>query len=57
MPADLQDMTVMRVVFRNGVSMDLTSLLLADIRSSVGYLDSLPSPLPKPAAPTSAFHH
>ena len=57
MPADLQDMTVMRAVFRNGVSMDLTSLLLADIRSSVGYLDSLPSPLPKPAAPTSAFHH
>ena len=28
MPADLQDMTVMRVVFRNGVSMDLTDLLL-----------------------------
>jgi glutamate decarboxylase len=57
MPADLQDMTVMRVVFRNGVSLDLTSLLLADIRSSVEYLDSLPGPLPKHAAPTSAFHH
>ena len=55
--ADLQDMTVMRVVFHNGVSLDLTSLLLADIRSSVEYLDSLPSPLPKSAAPTSAFHH
>jgi len=50
-------MTVMRVVFRNGVSMDLTSLLLADIPSSVEYLDSLPSPLPKHGAPTSAFHH
>jgi len=50
-------MTVMRVVFHNGVSLDLTSLLLADIRSSVEYLDSLPSPLPKSAAPTSAFHH
>jgi glutamate decarboxylase len=57
MPADLQDMTVMRVVFRIGISMDLTSLLLADIRSSVEYLGSLPSPLPKSAAPTSAFHH
>src|SRR2546426_3823116 len=57
MPADLQDMTVMRVVFRNGVSSDLTSLLLADVRSSVEYLDSLPGPLPKLAAPTSAFHH
>jgi glutamate decarboxylase len=57
MPADLQGMTVMRVVFRIGISMDLTSLLLADIRSSVEYLGSLPSPLPKSAAPTSAFHH
>ena len=41
----------------NGVSIDLTGLLLADIRSSVEYLDSLPIPLPKPAAPASAFHH
>jgi glutamate decarboxylase len=57
MPADLQDMTVMQVVFRNGVSMDLTSLLLADIRISVEYLDSLPTPVPKSAAPTSAFHY
>jgi glutamate decarboxylase len=57
MPEDMQDMTVMRVVFRNGVSMDLTGLLLADIRSSVEYLDSLPSPLRKPAAPATAFHH
>ena len=39
------------------LSMDLTRLLQADIRSSVGYLDSLPDPLPKSAAPTSAFHY
>ena len=57
MPADLQDMTVMRVVFRNGVSMDLTDLLLTDIRSSMKVLDALPAPLPRTAEPRSAFHH
>jgi glutamate decarboxylase len=57
MPANLQDMTVMRVVFRNGVSMDLTNLLLADIKTSMVYLDTLPSPLPKSAERRSAFHH
>jgi glutamate decarboxylase len=57
MPANIEDMTVMRVVFRNGVSMDLTDLLLADIRSSVAFLDTLPNPLPKASAPPSAFHH
>ena len=57
MPANMQDMTVMRVVFRNGVSMDLTDLLLADIRSSMKVLDALPAPLPRTAEPRSAFHH
>ena len=47
----------MRVVFRNGVSMDLTNLLLADIKTSMVYLDTLPSPLPKSAERRSAFHH
>ncbi len=57
MPADLQDITVMRAVFRNGVSMDLTDLLLTDIRSSMKFLDALPVPLPKTVDPRSAFHH
>ena len=57
MPADLQDMTVMRVVFRNGVSLDLTNLLLADIERAVAALDALPAPPPRTATPASAFHH
>ena len=55
MPDDIADMTVMRIVVRNGVSMDLVELLLDDIETAITYLDSLSAPLP--AAHTSAFHH
>jgi glutamate decarboxylase len=55
MPDDIADLTVMRIVVRNGVSMDLVGLLLDDIRTAITYLDALPAPLPKQA--TSGFHH
>jgi glutamate decarboxylase len=57
MPADMDDVTVMRVVVRNGVSMDLIRLLLADIRTSVTYLDGLSGPIPRSSEPKTAFHH
>jgi glutamate decarboxylase len=57
MPAAIEDITVMRVVFRNGVSMDLTRLLLDDIASSLQFLDALPAPLPHVELGASAFHH
>jgi glutamate decarboxylase len=57
MPADLQDVIVMRVVFRNGVSMDLTRMLLDDIASALRFLEALPARLPKTEAPGVAFHH
>jgi len=57
MPADLQDMTVMRVVVRNGVSKDLIALLLADIRDAVANLEALPAPIPRATQPATAFHH
>lgn len=57
MPADLTDMTVMRVVFRNGVSMDMTRLLLDHIRDSVLFLDALQAPLPRTGDAPIGFHH
>jgi glutamate decarboxylase len=57
MPADIEDITVMRVVFRNGVSMDLTRLLLDDIAASLQFLEALPVALPRVAPPATAFHH
>jgi glutamate decarboxylase len=57
MPADIQDMTVMRVVFRNGVSMDLTRLLLDDLTTSMKFLDASPVRMPKAETDATPFHH
>ena len=57
MPADIEDMTVMRVVFRNGVSIDLTRLLLDDLNAALKFLEALPVPSPQATSTTTAFHH
>ncbi|MEQ7126003.1 pyridoxal-dependent decarboxylase [Actinopolymorpha sp. B11F2] len=57
LPADLQDTIVTRVVVRNGVSMDLAHLLVADIKDAVGFLDQLEAPMPRVGRDTSTFHH
>jgi glutamate decarboxylase len=57
MPADIEDMTVMRVVVRNGVSMDLINLLLDDMRSAITFLDALADPTPKEGKAQTVFHH
>jgi glutamate decarboxylase len=56
MPADLADITVQRVVVRNGLSHDLAEALIADIREAVDYLDRMESPMP-PASEGPGFHH
>ena len=57
MPASIEDITVMRVVFRNGVSVDLTRLLLDDLQAAVKFLDALPAPLPASGRDATSFHH
>jgi glutamate decarboxylase len=57
MPADIADVTVMRVVFRNGVSIDLTRLLLDDIVGALEFLDALPAGRPDTIDPPIPFHH
>jgi glutamate decarboxylase len=57
MPASIDDMTVMRVVFRNGVSIDLTRLLLDDMKASLRVLDARTAPISRTEAPTIGFHH
>lgn len=57
MPAGMEDMTVMRVVFRNGMSIDLSRILVDDMIESLRFLDALPAPVPRIAEPAIAFHH
>jgi glutamate decarboxylase len=47
-PADLTGMAVIRLVIRNGFSMDLASLLLADIKKQVETLEHHPQTQPPP---------
>ena len=56
MPANLEHLTVERIVVRNGLSMDLADSLLEDIRTETEYLDRLESPMPQEAA-HPGFHH
>lgn len=56
MPDDLADLTVQRIVVRNGLTMDLASDLLDDIREATAYLEKLTTPMPD-SGPRVGFHH
>jgi len=57
MPANIQDITVLRVVFRNGVSVDLTRILLDDLTAAVKFLEARPVAAPLASTTATAFHH
>ncbi|HEY0248255.1 MAG TPA: glutamate decarboxylase [Gryllotalpicola sp.] len=56
MPADLTEITVQRIVVRNGFSMDLADKFLVDLAEQTDYLDRLESPMPVEGL-TAGFHH
>ncbi|WP_329260625.1 glutamate decarboxylase [Actinoallomurus sp. NBC_01490] len=55
-PANRQDLGVLRVVCRNGFSLDLADRLVEDLRSLLPWLRRQPAPFHGPADATS-FHH
>lgn len=57
LPADLEEVAVMRVVVRNGFTHDLAEALLADVTDAVDWLEALDVPLPSPPDAKPAFHH
>jgi glutamate decarboxylase len=56
LPDNLADLTVQRIVVRNGLSMDLAEELLDDIREETAHLDALESAMPLEAV-VPGFHH
>jgi glutamate decarboxylase len=55
-PANRTDLSVLRIVVRNGFTHDLADLLLADLRRLLPELRAQPGPL-RPAHGTTGFHH
>ena len=55
-PENRQDLAVLRIVVRNGFGRDLADLLIADIKKSVAYLESLEAPLPPDPSPHNFRH-
>ena len=56
-PANREDLSVLRVVCRNGFSADLADLFLDDLRTLLPELREQPAPMERPEAVATAFHH
>ncbi len=57
MPDDLSDMTVQRIVVRNGMTVDLADKFLDRVREAVSFLDELTAKLPRNHRSTGSFRH
>ncbi|GAA3968958.1 glutamate decarboxylase [Gordonia caeni] len=53
---NLSDVTLQRIVVRNGLSHDLATKLLADIKTEVDFLQQLDGPMPHEKR-SASFHH
>ena len=57
LPANRQDLVVQRILVRHGVSRDLASLLVNDMKRALDYFKAHPIHTPMTAAEASGFHH
>ncbi|MCL2843141.1 MAG: glutamate decarboxylase [Oscillospiraceae bacterium] len=55
MPTDLTNLTVQRIVVRNGLSLDLAARLIDDIRAQISHLNNMGCKLPD--RKDAVFHH
>ena len=57
LPANCQDQAIQRILVRNGVSRDLASLLMRDMRDAIAHLTRHPAQAPLGASDATGFHH
>jgi len=57
LPADCQQMAVLRFVVRAGFNRDMADALLHDIERAVHWFQSLDGPMPSPVEREPSFHH
>ncbi len=57
LPANCEDLPIQRILVRHGVSRDLASLLLDDMKASLDYFKEHPLQAPLTSDEASGFHH
>jgi len=57
LPANCQDLVIQRILVRYGVSRDLGSLLVDDMKGALDYFTRHPVQSPMTSAEASGFHH
>ncbi len=57
LPANVQDLSIQRILVRHGVSRDLGSLLVEDVKRAIDYFKQHPVNIPLTAGEASGFHH
>ena len=57
LPANCQDVVIQRILVRHGVSRDLGSLLLEDMKRAMDYFEQHPVQTHMSAGEASGFHH
>ncbi|MEM8659739.1 MAG: glutamate decarboxylase [Pseudomonadota bacterium] len=57
LPADCEHIVIQRILVRHGVSRDLATLLLDDIRATLQYLDKHPAQSSLDSSEATGFHH
>ncbi len=57
LPANRQDLSIQRILVRHGVSRDLGSLLVDDMKRAIDYFGRHPVHTPMTGEAASGFHH
>jgi glutamate decarboxylase len=57
LPANRQDLSIQRILARHGVSRDLVSLLVSDIKAAMEHLEKHPAETPLTDQEGGGFHH
>ena len=57
LPANVQDLSIQRILVRHGVSRDLGSLLVDDMKRAIDYFKQRPVLTPMTEGESSGFHH
>jgi glutamate decarboxylase len=57
MPPNREDLSILRVVVRNGLSHDMADMFLADLQEALDWFDELDAPMPHAKVAPQAFKH